>query len=419
MKKHVVIIGGGVSGLATANILVRKGFAVTILEAKDRLGGRIHTIHEGTLPIELGAEFLHGENKAVRAIINAAKLTTHLVPLDQLVMHNGRLKRVKVWDKMANIINRIDPHKTDTTFKKFLATQRLRPFDRRLAIAYAQGFHASHIDRIGVHSIRRGEYSAEHMEGDSQSRINEGYSAMVGFLEREIRKHGGKILTGAVVKTVQWKPNQVNITFRHNAKPRRIEANAAIVTVSLGILKAKTIRFTPALQEKQDAIDQLYFGNVIKIVMVFQERWWPKNFTFIQSMDEPIPVCWTDPRGNVLTGWSGGPKADALKRLSKAALQKLALKTLTRIFPKFAPVIKKQLLTTHSHNWACDPHVRGAYSYIPVNGLDLPKLLAAPVGDTLFFAGEATTDDAQPGTVFGAYESGLRAAREVIKFCMR
>jgi monoamine oxidase len=113
-----------------------------------------------------------------------------------------------------------------------------------------------------------------------------------------------------------------------------------------------------------------------------------------------------------LTGWAGGPKADALSTQSPAQLEKLALTILQRIFG--AASLRKQLLSSHSYNWANDPHIRGAYSYIPVNGLDLPKTLAAPVEGTLFFAGEATVADAQTGTVFGALESGLRAAREIL-----
>jgi len=413
MKPHVLILGGGIAGLGAANWLVRNGFAVTVFEAKDRLGGRIHTIHEGTLPIELAAEFLHGEDKMIRGVINAAGLTTHLVPPNQQLMRDGKLKRVKVWDKMKKLIDRIDPRDADMSFQDFLTTQKLRESDHALAIGFVQGFHAAYPDRIGAHSIRRGEYAAEQMDGDSQGRINEGYSAMVGFLEREIRAHGGEILTSATVETIRWKPHRVEFQFQQDKHSKLIEGKAAVITLPLGVLKAKTVQFEPSLADKQEAIDQLYFGNVMKIILVFRERWWPKKMSFVQSLDEHIPVWWSDSRGNVLTGWAGGPKADALAHYSTAELRSLALETLGRIFPEQAQAAKEQLLAAHHHDWAHDPHVRGAYSYIPVNGLDLPKLLAAPMSETLFFAGEATTGDAQTGTVVGAYESGLRAAREI------
>jgi len=190
-----------------------------------------------------------------------------------------------------------------------------------------------------------------------------------------------------------------------------IPAEAALITLPLGIWKAREVLFEPALPEKQEAADQLQFGNVTKVTLVFREQWW-KKFGFIHAFEEPIPTWWTDPRGPVLTGWAGGPKADALVMHSPAQLEMLALKILSKIFRKKA--LQRKLVACHTYNWANDPQIRGAYSYIPVNGLDLPKALGAPIASTLFFAGEATVRDAQMGTVFGALESGLRAAREIL-----
>ena len=119
-----------------------------------------------------------------------------------------------------------------------------------------------------------------------------------------------------------------------------------------------------------------------------------------------------------MTGWAGGTHADALLKCFTKQLRSTGLKILSEILFNGEPVrnLRRQLSAVHYYNWADDPDVLGAYSYIPVNGLDLPKLLGAPVGDTLFFAGEATVTDAQTGTVFGALETGQRAAREIL--CM-
>ncbi len=130
-------------------------------------------------------------------------------------------------------------------------------------------------------------------------------------------------------------------------------------------------------------------------------------------MDEPIPTWWNDPRGPVLVGWTGGPHADALLNSSHPQLEEMGLEILGKIFSARKELLRRRLVSSHYWNWADDPHIRGAYSYIPVNGLGLPQALAAPVAGTLFFAGEATVADAQMGTVFGALESGQRAAREI------
>jgi monoamine oxidase len=236
----------------------------------------------------------------------------------------------------------------------------------------------------------------------------------VDFLATEIRSRDGKILDGAEVKTVRWKRRRVEVFFLRKNRAGRIDADVAIVTLSLGVLKSGTPEFDPPLTHKLDAIRELQFGNVAKIIFVFREEWWPeKNFGFVHALDEPIPTWWSDPRGPMITGWAGGPKADALANFSPTQLEQLGLEILEKIFS--ASSLRKKLLAAHTYNWAQDPYVLGAYSYIPPNGLDLPKLLGAPVDDTLFFAGEATATDAQMGTVFSAFDSGERAAREVLR----
>ena len=110
-------------------------------------------------------------------------------------------------------------------------------------------------------------------------------------------------------------------------------------------------------------------------------------------------------------GWAGGPKGERLACQDDCSIKEQALGSLTNIFGKRS--IPGLLLEFHHHNWRADSFSMGAYTYLPVNGLDLPKVLGAPVQDTLFFAGEATTIDYQLGTVHGALESGLRAAHEV------
>src|SRR6185369_17096622 len=115
-----------------------------------------------------------------------------------------------------------------------------------------------------------------------------------------------------------------------------------------------------------------------------------------------------------LTGWAGGPKADRISQWPRTRLKTIALQILSRIFHVPIETVQEAFLELHVHDWRKDRFIGGAYSYVPVNGADLPEQLAAPVGNTLFFAGEATASGAQPGTVHGAFSSGLRAAREVL-----
>lgn len=412
MGKSVVIIGGGIAGLSAANELLRHGCIVTLLEAKDRFGGRIHTLRNGESPIELGAEFVHGKSKPLLRAIREAGLSTHEVTGENKLLENGKFRRLDIWDKVDEIMHRIDPRKPDCSFREFIEKQKIPPRTRRLMSAFVEGFDAAYTERISAHALLRSEISAGKMEGDWQGRVNEGYCSLVQFFENEIRSRGGTLVKEALARRIHWKAGSVEVTVHRAGDEEMFPSEAALFTLPIGIWRAREVLFEPDLPDKQEAAEAMQFGNVIKVTLVFRKQWW-SDFGFIQALDEAIPVWWTDPRGPVLTGWVGGPKADAISAQSPAQLETLALTILKKIFGKAS--LRKQLTSSHSYNWAEDPHVRGAYSYIPVNGLDLPKTLGQPVKDTLFFAGEATARDGQMGTVFGALESGLRAAKEILK----
>jgi monoamine oxidase len=413
--KRVLVIGGGIAGLSAASELLRQDCAVTVLEAKQRFGGRIHTTDEGNLPVELGAEFLHGQSKALAKTLRAAKLSIHEISDRNRIFENGRFHRVDLWKQIERIINRIDPEAPDCSFRYFLKTLRLSERTRKLAAGFAEGFDAALPERISSHALLRGQFAASHMASTKQARIDAGYSSLVRFLESDIRARNGLLTTGATVRRVSWKNGAVEVTQHRERITEPLTADAALVTLPLGVLQADAVKFDPPLTKKRDAIRDLQFGNVVRVTLVFRERWWGGNdFGFVHAWDEAFPTWWSDPRGPMLTGWAGGPKADALVSNGSESAT-VALKVLSRIFSERAPKLRACLLAAYTHDWTSDPCARGAYSYIPVNGLDLPKLLAAPVEGTLFFAGEATATDAQMGTVSGAFDSGLRAARELLE----
>jgi protoporphyrinogen oxidase len=174
VAKHAIIIGGGMAGLSAANALLRGGCAVTLLEAKSRLGGRIHTIRENGLPVELGAEFLHGQSKTIQRALESARLTTHEVSIQNRLFENGKFTGINLWEKMSRLIHRINPRDPDCSFLKFLDAQDLNATDRAQAISFVQGFHAALTNRIGAHALLRGEIAAEKMEDTRQGRVNEG-----------------------------------------------------------------------------------------------------------------------------------------------------------------------------------------------------------------------------------------------------
>jgi monoamine oxidase len=414
-QKAALIIGGGIAGLAAALELAQNKIATTVLEIKSRFGGRIHTIRHDGVPIELGAEFVHGRSEPLLEAIKHARLATQTVPDTNRTFENGKLQESNIWGVISDVFKSVDIRTPDCSIEEFLARQPLDERTRALVRHFVTGFDAAHADRISAHACRRAEYSGEQINLDQELRVADGYGALVEYFLREIQALGGRLIPGAKVKHIRWAQGTVEVLARRNRRDEIFRADAAIVTLPVGVLKAGDVIFEPSLRDKYEAANGLEFGNVIKVIFQFKESAWD-DFGFIQVPDAPLRTWWSDPRGPVVTGWAGGTHADALLNLSSDQLCTSGLEILSKILFDGAPVpaLRERLSTVHYYNWANDSDIRGAYSYIPVNGLDLPKLLAAPVAETLFFAGEATVTDAQTGTVFGALETGQRAARQLM-----
>jgi monoamine oxidase len=429
--KSVLMIGGGVSGLVAARALAEKGCEVVLLEAKDRLGGRILTRRVGNAITELGAEFVHGRAEQMLKVIRAAGLELIDASEQNRVVRSpsprgegqgegrlsaGKLKKVDLWERVGKVIGKINPHQPDEPFGDWLARANLDAETNELALAFVEGFNASDARVIGAHALLRAEYASEKNEGDKQSRIREGYEALVASLAETATHHGAKIELNARVRSVQWKRGHVEVALEDG---RHFEADAAVITLPLGVLKTGRVQFEPSLVHKRDAIEGLQFGNVAKLVLLFRRHWWEDlklkaDFGFIHSFAEPIPTWWSDSRAPVLIGWAAGPKGDRMLDHAPGELLRAGFEVLSRIFSRDPHEIEADLAAFEFHDWRADPDIGGAYSYIPVNGLDLPKALAAPVENTLFFAGEATAMDAQMGTVSGAIESGFRVVKEML-----
>lgn len=133
---------------------------------------------------------------------------------------------------------------------------------------------------------------------------------------------------------------------------------------------------------------------------------------FFHAPRAPFPTFWTPlpARAPLLTAWAGGPKAARLAGMGTARLARLALRTVEGVLGE-----EGELTAAYVHDWQADPHARGGYSYVQVSGSGARELLAAPLQETLFFAGEATNTRGESGTVGGALQSGERAAREVLR----
>jgi monoamine oxidase len=416
LTRSVLVIGGGIAGLSAALELSNHGWSVTILEARDRLGGRILSHHSRGVDFELGAEFIHGRPKIFWALLEHAGFRITEVPEKHWQPNGaGRLVQRDVWKDLEEVFQKIDREAPDTTFADFIHKLKVSVNLRREAIDFVEGFNAADQHKIGVHGLMAGDEASAEIEGDRAFWLTGGYGQLINWLEAELRQQKVRFILSAFVKGINWRPHHVTIDFARNHRSQVVSGEAAVITLPVGVLKSETVPILPRLKDREEAIQAMEFGTVAKVVLRFKSRFWPQaQFGFIHSQDDWFPVWWSNPSEDVITGWVGGPRAERISGEDGFFVQSCALESLSGIFHEPIPRLKELLAEFHYHDWRADPFSLGAYSYLPVNGLELPQVLGRPEADTLFFAGEATSADYQLGTVHGAFESGQRAARELL-----
>jgi monoamine oxidase len=262
-----------------------------------------------------------------------------------------------------------------------------------------------------------------------------GYDAVIRQLHAALDRQRTELRLNTIVTAIHWRRGQVRVettSARHSGlrsagetpAPQTFRAPRAVITLPLGVLLADpgqmgAVEFDPDLPKKREAAGKLRMGPVVKVILRFREAFWERrgmeDLCFLHAPGAPFPTWWTclPIRAPVLTGWSGGPKADAQSHQPREAVLDSALDTLAHIMRVPRKESDEQVQAAHVCDWQADPFSRGAYSYLAVGGVDAPKQLAAPVENTLFFAGEATHQE-MSGTVAGAIGSGYRVAREVL-----
>jgi monoamine oxidase len=439
-ESDVVIIGAGVAGLAAALSLARAGRKVTVLEARNRIGGRIYTRHieRSPIPIELGAEFVHGKPSETLNIVEAARLLLCDSAEKHWNLHNGVIIRSdEYWSDLEDIMERMKQVKDrDLSFQEFLDKHDHQRGTEARAIAslFIQGFHAAETSKISVLSLNQENEAADQIDGDRQFRILNGYDRIANWLYDSAMALGVCFVLGAAVNAVLWQRGHAQATAITPEGKRDFEAAQALVTLPLGVLKVSSnepgaIRFTPPLAAKERAAHSLEMGQVSKFVLLFRERFWEglklpataghqelSDFGFIHRPDVIVPTWWTQlpVRVPILVGWAGGPNGEDLARDDEHVALDRAIDSLRRILGVSRGTIDKQLEHSYTHNWLDDPFARGAYSYVPAGAMEAQAELAKSIESTLFFAGEATNTAGHSGTVHGAIGTGERAAREII-----
>lgn len=426
-EADVIVVGAGAAGLAAAARLARKLKRIVVLEARDRIGGRIwvERLRGWPGPVELGAEFVHTGNAAMAAWLRRGKLKQAPVVERHWLMEQGRRLAVPdAWKRIDAVMRQVGP-RFRGSFGEWLGrhADELTAADRVLASTFVEGFHGAPLDRMSARTLYRATFGEE-----EQTRLRAGYGELVDTLQRALPADRVKLELGAVISRVQWRRGAVIVA---DGK-RRWRARAALVTVPAGVLHARegdrgAIRFSPKLPAKDQAWRALGVGHALRVVLRLRSDVWTRGFLpvelrarrgrefgFVHSDESAFPVWWSKAPQPVLIGWTGGLAAERMAGWTPDQIHREARRALARVFACAESRIDRAVLDGRTHDWAGDPFTRGAYSFSVAGEEEAPKRAAAPVQNTLFFAGEATADPLELGTVHGALASGERAAEEIL-----
>ncbi len=416
----VLVVGAGIAGLAAARTLAAAGKDVLLLEARERVGGRVWSVQspDSELPVELGAEFVHGRPPELWRLIEEAKLLSWELDGKQMCFEAGALTECSQ-DESFSLLEELSEDEPDLTFAEWIAQKNISEEMAQGATAFVEGFNAADARRIGTAALARQQKAEDAIEGDRLFRIRKGYSALADFLLKKFEEAGGTVCLSTSVKAVEWQKGFVRIASQRAADPQQtiFLARQCVVTLPLGLLQSGSVQFAPEPQQTMQAAARMAMGSARRITYLFRERFWLERAAEMSFLfaDEGMPRVWWTPSPDAaarITGWVGGPRA--LDVGTDEDFARTGLRSLARFFDLPEDRLLAMLLGWHTHDWQRDPLSLGAYSYAPKGAVNASSAMAEPIERTLFFAGEHTDTTGHWGTVHAALRSGLRAAEQVL-----
>lgn len=418
-KKRIIVIGAGLAGLAAAKTLQAQGHEVLVLEARDRIGGRIWTSTKWPdMPLDLGATWIHGvKGNPLTQLAQSLQVKQIATSYDNSICYNSLGKALnsseaaaleKVRKQVFNAIKQAQNQVSDRSIRAAIeplftqaspATQRLINF---ILSGNIEQEYAGSAAKLSAYW-----YDASKAFAGQDALFAKGFHVITDYLAQ-----GLSIKLGQVVQTIHWQNQPLRVITQH----AEFKADQVLVTLPLGVLQAKRVQFLPDLpNSKQTAIAKLGMGVLNKCYLRFNKVFWPTDVDWL----EYIPTehgKWTEwvsfmrsAKLPILLGFNAAERGKAIEAWTDQQIVSSAMQTLKTLYGTAIPDPVDYQIT----RWASDPFALGSYSYNAVGSTpSMRKELAKPLANTVFFAGEASEAN-YFSTAHGAYLSGLRAAKEM------
>jgi len=431
MQDEIIVVGAGAAGLMVARKLSREGKQVRIIEARDRAGGRILTTNEDgfSARIEAGAEFIHGNLVESLRLLEEANIQYHATSgalysarEEEAHKQNDFIEHQKLFAKKLSEVTQ------DISVQDFL--DLYFPGEKYSSLrksieGYVQGYDLADLDKSSTLSLKE-EWLEE--DDDQQYRIDDGYGAIINYLLEDCKRNNCQFEFNSIVKKVDWKRDYAKI---FTSDGRTFECQKLIIAVPLGIWHSKKgdaahIEYNPSLPGKLDAAQQMGYGDVVKIIIEFNDPFWEneeivgkkrmKNLGFVFG-NTRIPTWWTQApaKTSILTGWFGGPPVRNFKKLNNEGILQLATDSLSKLFQIDHSILLEKMVAWRVYNWAMDEFSLGGYAFPSLDRHKHIVVLAEPTSDTIFISGEALWGGPEVGTVEAAFRAALTTAEQVMQ----
>ncbi|MDX7952992.1 NAD(P)/FAD-dependent oxidoreductase [Lichenihabitans sp. Uapishka_5] len=400
----VAVVGAGAAGIAVARHLAatRPDLSVLVLEASERLGGRALTLTDGS-GIDLGCGWLHGgRDNAWTAIADAAGVAVDRepAPWNRTKPDDGprAVERQAARAAMHDYFDRLDGETLDGTDKPLSAF--LEPGGRWNNFI---GAVATYINGAELECASTQDYLRYAPGRPPDWRLPDGYGRLIADHAAPV-----PVVPHAAVSRIAHGGAAVSLETARG----RLDCRAAVVTVSSTCLAEEVIRFDPPLPDKQEAAAGVPLGVANKVYLdIAEPEALPAEVYLHGAMDRVDTGAYAlKPFGRPwIEGYYGGTLARAIEAMTPEAAAAFAIDELVGIF---GADLRRHLRLRVRSVWAGNPWARGSYSYARPGHADARAVLAAPVGDRLFFAGEACSRH-RFSTAHGAYETGVAAAQAI------